>query len=327
MSRKLLGACAAFLLAIVPVAVTGQGGDAAPAGEAAVTQDRISLDQLAELVSVPMSLVEKEGLPAAQAAFERLLAAARAGHGERSIEVADLFTAFGVGLYGFGQDSDDRRIKEEALRYLEAAIAAYRTAPGDTRLDLATALNSYADAQMGLDEDDPPESAETALDEAYRIRLAALGPDNVVTLASLRYLARARGHPSRTRGDRARIEAAAGLFRQLIAHSSNDARPEYVSTPYAYSAFARMYAQNRMPDEAREQLRLAIRQARSWTREERCIFATSETAAVENILAGETGGTQEVILPSLNALDCFAPEEEDLAPARTARLARPAGFA
>jgi hypothetical protein len=307
----MLSACAAFFLAVLPARVAGQDGGAAPVGEASETKDRLSPERMAALVSVPMSIVETDGLPAGKAAFERLLAAARVAHGERSVEVADLLTAFGVGLYTFGQDSEDRRIGEASIAYLEAAIPAYRAAFGDAHPEVAVALNSYADVQSALHENDPPQSAETALEEAYRIRLGAFGPTNIETLASLRYLARARGLPSRTRGDPARIEAAAGLFRQLIARSSNDAQPRYLSAPYGRTALARMCARNGMAGEAREQLRLAAEQAARWDETERCAFVAGETAEIESILAGEAVGKRESILSRLDALaGCSAPEDD-----------------
>jgi hypothetical protein len=312
----MLSACAALLLTIVPALVAAQGGDAAPTGEVWETKNRLSPERMSELVSVPMSIVETRGLPAGKAAFERLLAAARVAHGERSAAVADLLTAFGVGLYTFGLDSDDPRIREESAPYFEAAVPAYRAAFGDAHPEVAVALNSYADVQQALHEDDPPQSAETALEEAYRIRLSAFGPANIETLASLRYLARARGLPSRTRGDPARIEAAAGLFRRLIARSSNDAEPRYLSAPYGRTALARMYARNGMAGEAREQLRLAAEQAARWDETERCAFVAGETAEIESILAGEAVGDRESVLSGLDApADCSASEDDPASPA------------
>jgi len=310
MSRKMLSACAAFLLTTAPAGAAGQDGDAAPAAEPSETKDRLSPGRMDALVRAPMSIVETGGLPAGKAAFERLIAAARAEHGERSVEIADLLTAFGVGLYVFGSLGDPR-IREESIPYLEAAVPAYRAAFGDAHPEVAVALHSYADVQLALHEDDPPQSAETALDEAYRIRLSALGPANVETLSSLRYLARLRGLPSRTRGDPARIEAAAGLFRQLIANSPNDPRLMYVSAPYGRTALARLYARNGMAGEARAQLRLAAQQAASWDEIERCSFVAGEISPVANLLAGEAVGAGESIFPELQALArCVVPEDD-----------------
>jgi tetratricopeptide (TPR) repeat protein len=294
MSRTMLGVCAAFLLIVVPATVTGRGRHVDSAEPAPETKDRLSGDRMSRLVARPISTVERRGLAEGKAAFDRLLAQIRARHGHGSVQVADLLVAFGVRLYTLGQATDDRRLREEALPYLEAAIPAYRAAFGATHPEVAVALNTYADALRALHEDNPPESAETALAEAYRIRLAALGPNNPETLATLRYLAGVRGHPSRTRGDPARIEAAAALFRELIAHSPNDRRRD--SAPYVHTAFARMYAQNGMAAQARDQLRLAAERTRNWDAPDRCLFAALEISRVEDILADRTGGPREHLM-------------------------------
>jgi len=255
---------------------------------------------MAELVAEPIAIVESKGLAEGRTAFERLLARATAEHGARSVEVADLIESFGVGLYILGLDSDEG-FKVASVSYLEAAIPAYRAAFGNAHPEVAVALNSYADVLLALHEDDPPSSAESAYEEAYRIRLDALGPTNIETLASLRYLARLRGLPSRTHGDRARIEAVADLYRRLIANSSDDQRMGDESASHARTAFARMYARNGMAAEAREQLRLGIEQARNWDEPGRCIFAATETADIEEILAGKAAGSGESLL-NLDAL-------------------------
>ena len=121
-----------------------------------------------------------------------------------------------------------------------------------------------------LNEDNPPQTADDALEEAYRIRLAALGRSNIETLATLRYLARLRGLPSRTHGDRARIEAVAGMFREIIARSTNDQRLGRESAPSVHVAFARMYARNGLAEEARRELRIALEQTRGWDWDNRC---------------------------------------------------------
>lgn len=207
----------------------------------------------------------------------------RARHGANSVQAADLLTAFGVGLYILGMD-------RAAISYLEAAIPAYRAAFGGAHPEVAVALNTYADAQSQLHPDNPPEGIDALREEAHRIQSAASGPRSLHALATLRYLAVLKGHPSRTWGDPARIEAAAALFRQLISLSPDEANPEHLSARYARTALARMYAQNRMANEAREQLRVAIGEL-SRDALGQCFFAETETFRLENILAGrpETG--------------------------------------
>ena len=287
MKRTLLAACAASCL-IATSAVPSSQRSGAPVASAPT--DRLTQERMAELVAGPMAIVERRGLQAGKAAFDRVLAAMRARPGVRSVQVADLLTAFGVGLYNFGMERNDQPIKEAAIPYLEAAIPAYRGAFGDDHPEVAVALNSYADAQWQLHQDNPPEGVDASREEAHRIQSAASGPRSIHALATLRYLAVLKGHPSRTRGDPARIEAAAALFRQLISLSPDEANPDYLSARYARTAFARMYAQNRMANEAREQLRVAIEEL-SRDALGQCFFAEFETFRLENILAGrpETG--------------------------------------
>lgn len=312
MNPRLLVACVLLLpLAAPGCAVrqdnSGQENEGAFAGDPPQTRDRLSAERMNQLVAGPMSSVQELGLPAGKAAFERLRADTERRYGARSVQVADLYTAFGVGLYTLGQQSDNLRIKAEALPYLQAAIPAYRAAFGPAHPEVALALNSYADLQLVLHEDNPPESAEAALEEACRIRVAALGPGNRETLASLRYLAAARGHPARTRGDRARIEASAGLFRQLLARSTNDARLNYESAPHVHIAFARMYAKNGMTGEARAQLRDAWEQTRRWAVADRCYFVGPKIEEVEEILFGPRTGTRPDTLRRIpRARDCLA---------------------
>ena len=313
MSRMMLGVLAAFGLVLAPAAVTGQ--DRAPPGQTGETKDRLSDDRMSELVEVPIAAVEERGLTAGKAAFDRLLNAARRAHGAGSVEVADLLTSFGVRLYLLGASSNDRVLREASFFYLETAIQAYRAAFGPAHPEVALALNTYANGQYSFYENDPPPSVDAALEEAYRIRLAAFGPTNPETLASLRYLARIKGHPTRTRGDPARIDAAADLFRRLVANSSNDQRLRDESAPYARTAFARMYARNHMAAEAREQLRLAAMQAAGWGELERCLFAGHETAEVEALIAGRAMDAPETVEAKLAAgdrcYDTIVPAEAD----------------
>lgn len=307
MKRALLAACATLGLIATPAVLPSQRSSAPVAS---APTERLTPERMAELVAGPMAIVERRGLQAGKAAFDQVLAAMRARHGPRSVQVADLLTAFGVELYKFGMERDDGPITEACIPYLEAAIPVYRAAFGDTHPEVAVALNTYADAQIPLDQDNPPESAFAALDEAYRIRLSALGAANAVTLSNLRRLAMLRSRPSWTRGESARIEAAAALFRQLIARSPTAAEPDYsLSAPVERTALARMYAQHRMANEAREQLRLAIQETGSWGTAERCAFSAVETARVEAVLAGDDAAMRNLGSYGQEAeFRCFMPE-------------------
>ncbi len=278
--------CAALWLAIMPTQLAGQAPEA-PSNAQRETKDRLSPEELSDLVAVPMSVVEAQGLAAGVAAFERLLSETVAAHGDGSVEVADLLTAFGVDLYVSGGETGNREIRRRSLTYLAAAIPVYRAAFGDAHPEVALALNSYANAELEIYDANPPESAEAALEEAYRIRLGVLGPTHVESLANLRSIATIRGHPSRTRGNRARIEAAGDLFRRLIELSPNDFEQGRESAPYAHAAFARMYARNGMVNEARTQLRLGAEKASGWEDIDQCMFAQTETTLVAELLVGK----------------------------------------
>jgi tetratricopeptide (TPR) repeat protein len=291
MDRKWLGACAAIWLATLPGAIGG-GSSIAAQAQPPQTRDRLSQDRMRELVAGPISIVQSHGLEAGKAAFERLLARTRAARGARSVKVADLIEAFGVGLYSLSEGASDR-LRDAAIPYLEAAIAAYREAFGPNHAEVAVALHSYADAQLQLHPDDPPESADAAYEEAYRIRLAALGPSNIETRAALQNLARLRSLPSRTQGDRGRIEATAALYRQLIANSPEEVQPDRLSASNGRTDLAHLYARYGMAAEAREQLRLAVRQARSWSAEDRCRLIAVEVESVEDLLTGEAFGMRD----------------------------------
>ena len=287
MNRKLLTICGALWLGLAPAVATAQTALAAPTIPIVQTSDRLSQQRMDALVSRPLAIVRLQGLPAGRAAFARRLATARTAHGARSTEVADLLTSFGVALYSLGLESGDRALQEASIPYLDAAIPAYRTAFGNAHPEVAVALNAYADAQSALHEEDPPQSAEAALEEAYRIRLSAFGPTNVETLASLRYLARIKGLPSRIHGNHVRMAAVVDLYRLLIANSPSDPRMGYFTAPYGRAALAGMYARNGMVAEAREQLRLAIEQTQGWDEADQCTFAY-ETNEVERLLAGNS---------------------------------------
>lgn len=210
------------------------------------TKDRLSEAQMAELVAGPMALVRDGRVGDAERAFEGIVQAAARRHGNGSVEVADRLTAFGVLIYIEGLNSGDVEMRRLSLPYLQRAVEAYRAAFGPSHPEVAVALNSYADVQTALNSDDPPPSAEAALEEAYDIRLSSLGPSNPETLASLLGLAEIRSAPSRTRGDPARIAAAAAMFRGGIPYArggSGQAREEMPAT--WYFGLARLYARHR----------------------------------------------------------------------------------
>ena len=279
--------CAGLLTALVSLPVDAaflsEGGESL--GHIEATKDRLSTARMEELVARPMSLVEAKGLAAGQQAFEQDVSTARQRYGERSVEVADLLTSFGVNLYILGLDRDDLQLKQASLAYLEAAIPAYRASFGAAHPEVAVALNSYADVEIALQKDDPPANAEAALEEAYRIRVAALGPDHAETRSSLFSLAELKGDPARTQGDAKRIAAAAELFVQLISITPNQPELGMESAPLRRFALAQMYAENGMGNEAADEARLALQQMEAWPPSDRCFIANFEILRLAGALA------------------------------------------
>lgn len=167
------------------------GGDVKPVHTPA-TKDRLSPERMEQLVARPMSILRASGLVAAQKDFDALLAAAVQAHGKGSVEEADLLTSFGVELFLADIDEDDASDAQASLEYLKRAIPAYRAAFGPRHPEVAVALNSYADALLQVKGDAALQEGEAALEEAYSIRVAALGPDNGETKSNARHLARLR---------------------------------------------------------------------------------------------------------------------------------------
>lgn len=280
--------CAALLTAIaagpVEALLLSEASGSLPS-QAPVTKDRLSTERMKELVKQPMLLVETKGLTVGQEAFERAVSTTRKVHGEQSTEVADLLTSFGVSLYILGLDDDNVRLKQASASYLKAAIPIYRASFGAEHPEVAVALSSYADVELALHKNNPPPDAEAAIKEAYRIRLAALGPDNAETRSSLFSLAELKGHPAQTLGDAERISAAADLFIQLIALTPNEPKLGMESAPLRRFALAQMYAQNDMGREATDQARLALQQIETWPAADRCFFANFGIARLASTLA------------------------------------------
>lgn len=158
----------------------------------AATKDRLPPERMEQLVAGPMSLLQKSGLSAAQKDFDTLLTAAVRKHGNGSVEEADLLTSFGVELFLDDIDEDDPAVGRASVVYLKRAIPAYRAAFGARHPEVAVALNSYADALLQVEGDTARPEAESALEEAYSIRLATLGPENGETKSTARDLASVR---------------------------------------------------------------------------------------------------------------------------------------
>jgi len=191
------------------------------------TRDRVPEEALAALTAGPTRLIAKGRIAEAERMFEALLRRQRPG----TAAVADHLTSFGLAFFG----AEDEALRARSIPYFRRAVEAARSAFGPAHPEFALALTTLADAQFELQPDDPPAEADAALGEAHRIRVAALGPRNIETLATLLKMAQIAGLPARTRGDPARIAAAATLYRQALATSDNRRGSAY---SYDYNDFS-----------------------------------------------------------------------------------------
>lgn len=225
-----LFACLAAVLGLGSLLVPGATQAGQPESEVPArdpeTRDRIQGEALAALTAGPARLIGQGKVAEAERAFEALLARQPAG----TAAVSDHLTSFGLALFM----AEDRNVRLRSIAYFRRAVEAARATFGPNHPELALALNTYADAQTELYRENPPREADAALAEAYRIRLTALGPGNIETLANLVALADVMGLPSRTQGEPPRIEAAAAYYREALRTADNRRGPAYF---YEYSDF------------------------------------------------------------------------------------------
>lgn len=225
----------ALLVGVLAMGPTAQAGGVSEA-EFHDTTSRLSWDREEALVRGPMALVRAGRLADGQAAFERLLAR-RMAQNPNGVIVADTLMSFGVLLHAEGYE-------HEALDYVRRSVAAYRRAFGPDHPEVAAALHSVADVLERFAPDDPDPEADAALEEAYRIRLKALGPHNAETAITLARLGRIKGRPARTRGEAARIEASADLFRRSLAMFAVTPLKRDTDPPAVFRDFLKMYVDN-----------------------------------------------------------------------------------
>lgn len=167
-------------------------------GRPHTTKDRLSAERMEQLVDRPISVWRASGLAAAEKDFDALLTAAVEAHGSGSVEEADLLTSFGVELFLDTIGEDDPGVRKASVDYLKRAIPAYRAAFGTNHPEVAVALNSYADALFQVEGEAARPEAYSALEEAYFIRLATLGPDHPETMSTADRLGK---HPEKVLGD------------------------------------------------------------------------------------------------------------------------------
>jgi hypothetical protein len=215
-------------------------------------QPRLDTDALIGLIDLPARRLDKGDLAGAEAAFASELRRQAVRHGERSSAVADHLSAFGLVL--FLQERPERLAslyKSRSLIYLRRAIPRYRAAYGAGNPETALAIGTYAAAALQVAPDDPPRDLEVLLDEAYRIRAAALGPGSADAAAALLQIAELRGTPSRTRGDAARIAEAADVYRRASDAFETAPGAVFGQTPSGtHLKLAAMYSRNGYAAEA-----------------------------------------------------------------------------
>lgn len=258
------------------------------------TKDHLSTDRMEALVAGPMARVRSGDVAGGQRAFETLLEDTSRRHGTGSAEAADLLMSFGVLVYteglipSTGSEADDG-LRASSLPYLRRSVEAYRRAFGPDHPLVAVALHSFGQAMVDLSPDDPPAEAEASLDEAYRIRLAALGPANPETLAALVNVADIRALPVRTGRDRARVAAVAAMYRQGLAQARRPmgAFPEE-QPRFWYARLARLYVRNGQAAASLQVIREAERSSGDWA----CVDVSLLVAEIADLL-GQHGFATE----------------------------------
>lgn len=208
------------------------------------TKDRLPPEAMDALVQPAMNAARAGDMAEAEFLLERQIEAARLTMGEHSLREADLLTAFGIGLFTEGQEGVDARLQRAGLPYLRRAVTAMRAAVGPVHPEVALALHSLADAESLLAADNPPETADAALAEAHRIRIATLGRHDLESVATLAALGRIKGLPARVRGDAGRLAEARACLEQAIADTPRGPAAGTQSEPALRVQLARVMLAN-----------------------------------------------------------------------------------
>lgn len=284
------------------------------------TKDRLTPEAMERLVTRPMARVRAGDAAGGERAFEALYADTVRRHGPGSAQASDLLMAFGVTLYSEWQTPStgaeaDETLRVRAVPYLRRSVDAYRAAFGADHPLVALALHSLADAMTDLAPDDPPAEAETALEEAYRIRRAALGRSNPETLAALRGLAHIRGLPSRIGRDSTRLAAVAAMYREGLAQATRPLSQFPEEQPrYWYGRLAGLYARNGQATAALQVVREAERASGAWP----CTDMSILRAEVANLLDRQGFTTEAEALTARDPIDeamaCLDRRDEPVVP-------------
>lgn len=129
-------------------------------------------------------------------------------------ERARLLTAYGVAVMS---DGDDVVISAAAaFPFMKRAVAQGRQAFSPNSRMMAMLLSDAARTEFRARGAATSPEAQGWLDEAYRIRMAGLGPGHVETLSTLTALAEIRGAADDLSADPARVQAVADLYAPLL---------------------------------------------------------------------------------------------------------------
>lgn len=234
---------------VLALSATARAQGAAPS-QYSETKERLDTKAMEALVAEPMALARGGDWPAAQRAFERLLAERQSQFGADSVKVSDTVEAFVILNF-----VDGRQI--QALAYADLERASVRRAWGHDSLEYALALNDLA--QMDFEHNKPGFSASALADlrEAYRIRRSQLGRHHKETVSTLIYIGRLQSQRSITHGDIRRAAPAIATLRQAIAETESDRAASNNDNLWARAVLAETYARNgALPAATREYDRL-----------------------------------------------------------------------
>ena len=263
--------CAAF--AGLPLVAAPPADVAAPeAPPAHYTKDRLTSERMEQLAAEPMKFVRRADLDGAAASFARIKARTSAEKGDDSLELADLLTSFGIGLYIHGLDTEDDRYRLASLPYLREAIDAYRAALGPRHPEVAVAEDSYADAVEETKAPVPPDQIEPILLDALDIRLATLGEANSETRDAVAALGDHYASRARTSGDKYSLEAEKYYRRGLAIAQRDSPDVPSRSVPEFHIDLAKLYALDALPDRSLNEAKLAEAAARDQLAPGRCLL-------------------------------------------------------
>jgi hypothetical protein len=314
MIRMLRALTAVSALLMMPPALAAVRADP-PARD--YTMDRLTLEAMEQLVAEPMARIASGDVSGAQQLFERMLARARSVHGRNSVQEADLLLSFGAMMHAAGDDAEDPRLRALGGTYAARAVPAYRAAFGADHPEVAIALNSHADILRLAAPDDPPVEAERDMEEAYRIRLAALGPGHSETIWTMLYLADIRAAPARVRRNPALVDAAAAELERAAALAEASAADRDAQFPsQIHLRRARLFARFGRGDDARNAIEAARQAARGGDPVDTCLMIAWVESEIAELLEGTAEG--EEAAAAADVLECL--EEPARAPVASAGL-------